>query len=155
MTTRYVAVRTRDGTETLIPNEVLMASPLTNWSHTDKALRRRIPVGISYGSDVELARKLCLEAADEVPRVLKDPKPNCLMRGFGDSAIDIELRFWISDPENGVANVSSEVMLAIWAKFQANGIEIPFPQRDVRLHPVAASDPASDRASGQAPEPAT
>lgn len=133
MTTRYVAVRTRDGTETLIPNEILMASPLTNWSHSDKPTRRRIPVGISYDSDVELARQLCLEAAREVPRVLAVPNPNCLMRGFGESAIDLELRFWINDPENGVANVASEILLKIWHKFKSNGIEVPFPQHDLHI----------------------
>lgn len=133
MTTRYVAVRTRDGTETLIPNEILMANPLTNWSHSDKPTRRRVPVGVSYDSDVELARSLCLEAAKEVPRILSLPAPNCLMRGFGDSAIDLELRFWIDDPENGVANVASEVMLKIWHKFQSNGIEVPYPQQDLHI----------------------
>ncbi|MGA9410680.1 MAG: mechanosensitive ion channel domain-containing protein [Roseobacter sp.] len=133
MTTRYVAVRTRDGTETLIPNEILMANPLTNWSHSDKPTRRRVPVGISYDSDVELARSLCLEAAREIPRILTIPAPNCLMRGFGDSSIDLELRFWIDDPENGVANVASEVMLKIWHKFQNNGIEVPFPQQDLHV----------------------
>lgn len=133
MTTRYVAVRTRDGTETLIPNEILMANPLTNWSHSDKPTRRRVPVGISYGSDVELARRLCIEAVQEVPRILTIPAPNCLMRGFGDSSIDLELRFWIDDPENGVANVASEVMLKIWEKFQRNGIEVPYPQQDLNV----------------------
>lgn len=122
MTTRYVAVRTRDGTEALIPNEVLIANPVTNWSHSDKPTRRKIEVGVAYDTDLELARQLCLQAADSVTRVLKDPKPNCLMRGFGDSSLDLELRFWISDPENGVANVSSEVMLKIWENFQENGI---------------------------------
>jgi small-conductance mechanosensitive channel len=146
MTTRYVAVRTRDGTETLIPNETLIGSPLTNWSHSDTAKRIKVQVGISYASDVDLARKLCHEAGDEVARVLKDPKPNCLMRGFGDSSIDLELRFWISDPENGVANVSSEVMLKIWAKFQAHGIEVPFPQREVRMHPTNGAEPGVDGA---------
>ena len=133
MTTRYVAVRTRDGTETLIPNQVLIANPLTNWSHSDKPTRRRIPVGVSYETDIELARNLCLEAADEVPRVMKEPKSAVLMRGFGDSSIDLELRFWINDPENGVANVASEVMLKILEKFRLNGIEIPYPQQDVRM----------------------
>jgi len=151
MTTRYVAVRTRDGTETLIPNDILIANPLTNWSHSDKPTRRRAAVGVSYDTDVELARKLCLEAAKEVPRVLDFPAPNCLMRGFGDSAIDLELRFWIDDPENGVANVTSEVYLKIWAKFQANGIEVPFPQRDLHLKTLPASRSAQERPDGDDP----
>jgi small-conductance mechanosensitive channel len=128
-----VAVRTRDGTETIIPNEILMANPVTNWTHSDKRTRRRIPVGISYDSDVDLARRLCIEAAQETPRVLRDPPVACLMRAFGDSSIDLELRFWISDPENGVANVSSEIMLKIWRSFKEHGIEVPYPQQDIRM----------------------
>ncbi|WP_413717976.1 mechanosensitive ion channel family protein [Silicimonas sp. MF1-12-2] len=143
MTTRYVAVRTRDGTETLIPNEVLIASPVTNWTHSDKPTRRRIPVGVSYDSDIDLARQLCIEAALEIPRVLHDPAPNCLMRAFGNSSIDLELRFWINDPENGVANVASAVMLGIWEKFKANGIEVPYPHHDVRLRTVSSPDSAN------------
>lgn len=133
MTTRYVAVRTRDGTEALIPNEVLIANTVTNWSHSDKPTRRRIPVGVSYDTDIDLARQLCLDAANEVPRVLKFPKSACLMRGFGDSSIDLELRFWVDDPENGVANVASEILVLIWEKFKKNGIEIPYPQHDLRM----------------------
>ena len=133
MTTRYVAVRTRDGTETLIPNEVLIANTVTNWTHSDKPMRRRIPVGVSYDTDIELARNLCLDAADEVPRVLKFPKTACLVRGFGDSSINLEVRFWIDDPENGVANVASEIIVLIWDKFKKNGIEIPYPQHDLRM----------------------
>lgn len=133
MTTRYVAVRTRDGTETLIPNEVLIANVVTNWSHSDKPTRRRIPVGVSYDADIELARQLCLDSADEVARVLKFPKTTCLMRGFGDSSINLELRFWVDDPENGVANVASEILVLIWEKFKKNGIEVPYPQHDIRM----------------------
>ncbi|PTN01942.1 mechanosensitive ion channel-like protein [Rhodovulum imhoffii] len=133
MTTRYVAVRTRDGTETLIPNEVLISNVVTNWTHSDKTSRRRIPVGVSYDTDIDLARKLCLEAADETPRVLSFPKSACLMRGFGSSSIDLELRFWIDDPENGVANVASEVLLLIWKKFKQHNIEVPYPQQDLRM----------------------
>ena len=141
MTTRYVAVRTRDGTESLIPNEVLIASTVTNWTHSDKPSRRRIPVGVSYDTDIEMARKLCLEAADETARVLKFPKTACLMRGFGNSSIDLELRFWIDDPENGVANVASEVLLLIWKKFKQNDIEVPYPQHDLRMRTDVAVVP--------------
>ena len=150
MTTRYVAVRTRDGTETLIPNQVLIASPLTNWSHSDKPTRRRIPVGVSYDADLELARRLCIEAAQEVPRVLKNPAPACLMRGFGDSSIDLELRIWINDPESGVANVASEVMLRIWRKFKDHGVEVPYPQRDLRMRTdVTLGAPAPQTKTGE------
>ncbi|WP_424930214.1 mechanosensitive ion channel family protein [Amaricoccus tamworthensis] len=130
---RYASVLTRSGTETLIPNEILISNPVTNWSFSNTKVRRGIPVGVAYDSDVERAMELCVEAALACPRVLRDPEPKCLMRGFGDSSVDLEVRFWIVDPDGGVANISSEVYLQIWKRFQANDIEIPFPQRDLRL----------------------
>ncbi|MEM9012779.1 MAG: mechanosensitive ion channel domain-containing protein [Pseudomonadota bacterium] len=133
MTTRYVSVRTRDGTETLMPNEVLIASPVTNWSYSDRVIRRKIPIGVAYDTDVDQAIALCCEAAAAVPRVIAEPKPVCLLKGFGDSSVDLELRFWINDPENGVSNVASQVLLEVWHRFRAAAIEIPFPQRDLNL----------------------
>jgi small-conductance mechanosensitive channel len=130
---RYVSVRTRAGTETLIPNEILIANPVTNWTFTDKRVRRGLPVGVSYDTDVEMAQSLCIDAALNCPRVLKVPKPMCLIRGFGESSVDLELRFWISDSEEGVSNVASEVYLEIWKSFRQNNIEIPFPQRDLHI----------------------
>ena len=74
-----------------------------------------------------------LEAAVNIPRVLANPKPVCQLKNFGDSSIDMELRIWISDPENGISNVSSAVRVAMWDKFKEYGIEIPYPQRDVHV----------------------
>jgi len=130
---RYVSVITRDGVEHLIPNEDLITQRVENWSYSNSLLRLRRAVGISYESDLRLAMKLCLEACDDVQRVLKDPKPVCLIKGFGDSSVDLEMRFWINDPMNGRANVTSEVYLAVWDKFHQHGIQIPFPQRDLHL----------------------
>ena len=134
---RYVSVRTRSGTETLIPNEILISNPVTNWSFSDRKVRRAIPIGISYHADVELAQKLAIEAALATERVLARPAPLCLIRGFGESSVDLELRFWLSDPEEGVANVSSAIFLNVWKRFQAQGIEIPFPQRKITLKRAA------------------
>lgn len=133
MTTRYVSVRTRDGTEVLLPNEVLISSPVTNWSYSDKAIRRKLPIGVAYDTDIEHAMALCLEAAAECERVLKSPKPACLLKGFGDNSVDLELRIWLDDPEEGVSNIGSQVMLRVWHKFREHQIEIPFPQRDLHL----------------------
>ncbi|MEM7507026.1 MAG: mechanosensitive ion channel domain-containing protein [Pseudomonadota bacterium] len=133
MTTRYVSVRTRDGTETLIPNEVLISNPVTNWSYSDKRVRRKIPIGVSYDADLDRVIPLCLQAADECDRVLKNPKPACLVKGFGDNSIDLELRIWIDDPEEGVSNIASLVMLQVWRIFRQHDIEIPYPQRDLHL----------------------
>ena len=80
--------------------------------------------------------KLCVDAALSSGRVLNDPEPRCLVRGFGDNSVDLELRFWINDPSNGVGNARSEVLLSIWDRFQEAGISIPFPQRDLHLRSV-------------------
>lgn len=130
---RYVSVATRDKTEYLIPNEDLITTQVINWSFSENLLRLKIIVGVSYNSDIHEVMRLMVEAAIGVPRVLTNPKPVCQLKNFGDSAIDMELRIWISDPENGIANVSSEVRIAIWDTFKEQGIEIPFPQRDVHI----------------------
>ena len=130
---RYAAVTTRDGKEYLVPNEDLITHRVTNWTYSNDLIRVHVKVGVSYTSDLHAAMRLTLEAARDVPRVLQDPAPVCLLTAFGDSSVDVELRFWIGDPANGTANVRSQVMLKIWDLFHANGIELPFPQRDVTL----------------------
>ncbi|HTJ64662.1 MAG TPA: mechanosensitive ion channel domain-containing protein [Alphaproteobacteria bacterium] len=130
---RFVSVSTRDGIEHLIPNEDLITQRVTNWSYSNDMVRLHVPVGISYRSDVHQAIALCLEATKSVERVLETPAPNCLLKGFGDNAIELELRFWIRDPRNGTANVRSAVMLGVWDRFRANNVEFPFPQRDIHL----------------------
>lgn len=140
---RYVSVITRDGIEHLIPNEELITTRVENWSFSNLRIRQKIPVGIAYSSDVRAAISLCIEAAAANPRVLDTPNPICLLRGFGDSAVDLEVRFWVVDPQNGLSNVKSEILLGIWDRFQENGIEIPFPQRDLHLRSVAPEVRAS------------
>ncbi len=134
---RYVSVVTRDGIEHLIPNEELITTRVENWSYSNLRIRQKIPVGISYSSDVRAAIEMCIEAATANPRVLAYPNPICLLRGFGDSAVDLEVRFWVVDPQNGLSNVKSEILLEIWDRFHENGIEIPFPQRDLHLKSVS------------------
>jgi small-conductance mechanosensitive channel len=130
---RYVSVVTRDGKEFLIPNEDLITERVTNWSYSNELVRLHVPVGVSYQSDLHLAIKLALEAAATVPRALREPAPVCLVTGFGDSAVNLDLRFWINDPRNGTSNVRSQVMLNIWDLYRQHGIEIPFPQRDLTI----------------------
>jgi small-conductance mechanosensitive channel len=132
---RYVSITTRDGTEWLVPNEDLISRRVINWSYTHKRLRLLTPIGVSFDSDVRLAMQLVEEAARETPRVLDDPAPVCRLMGFGDSVANLEMRFWIDDPANGVINVRSLVLLAIWDKFRANGIRTPFAHRDLVLKP--------------------
>ncbi len=130
---RFASVRTRDGTEHLIPNEEFIINRVVNWTHSDSAVRRKLPIGVSYDADIELALKLIAEAVSEVPRALKEPKPNILVRSFGDSSVDLEARFWIQDPQNGVSNIASDILRVVWRKFHENGIEIPYPQRDLHI----------------------
>ncbi len=134
---RYASVVTRDGTEWLIPNEDLITQQVVNWSYSNNEVRLKVPIGISYKSDPRKAIALCFEAAAEEERILKEPKTNVLVKGFGDNSVDIEMRIWIRDPQNGVSNIKSAVFLRVWDKFQQHGIEIPFPQRDVHLIPPA------------------
>ncbi len=133
---RYVSVITRDATEHLIPNENLITGEVINWSYSQNLVRLHVPVGVAYGSDLEKAKELMLESAAAITRVLKDPGPACLLSGFGDNTVNLEMRVWINDPQNGLASVKSDVLWGIWQRFRENGIELPFPQRDVHLKSV-------------------
>jgi small-conductance mechanosensitive channel len=130
---RAVSIVTRDGKEHLIPNENLMTQEVENWSYSSPNVRVHIPVGVSYGSDLALAQKLMIEAAVEPERVLKAPSPTVWLRAFGESSVDHEILVWIKDPESGVGNVQSQILNRLWVLFKENGIELPFPQRDIRI----------------------
>lgn len=133
ITTRYTVLRHPSGTEYIVPNETLIANVVQNQSYSDKRLRLATTVGVAYDSDLELAMRLMTEAASSQPRVLADPPPRVFLTMFADSSIHLELGFWIADPEEGKGNVISDVNFAIWHAFRAHGVEIPFPQREVRV----------------------
>ena len=135
---RAVSVLTRDGKEHLIPNENLMTQEVENWSYSDRNVRVRIPVGVGYDSDLKLAQDLMLRAAQESPRVLRNPKPNVWLTGFGENRVEHDILVWISDPEGGVGNVKSDVLNRVWLLFRDHGITIPYPQRVVHRPPEAA-----------------
>lgn len=128
---RYVVVRDRDGVETLVPNQHLITNPVINWSYTDPRVRLKLPVRVSYKDDPEKALAVLLQATDGQRRILRDPAPVSRMMGFNDYGFDLELRFWISDPQEGVNNVRSDVNRAIWRLFKEHGITIPVAQREV------------------------
>ncbi len=130
---RYVSILTRDGKEHLIPNETLISERVENWSYSTTTIRIHVPVGVSYKSDIDLVKKILIDAAKNNSRVLKSHQPMALITGFGDNAIHFELRAWIEDPVNGVSNVTSSLYEAIWRGFRENHIEIPYPQRDIHL----------------------
>jgi len=133
---RYVSVITTDGIEHLIPNEELITQRVQNWSFSHNKVRLKIPVGVAYDTDLRKAMALCVEAARTAPRILAEPEPICLFTGFGDSALNLEVRCWIDDPKNGVTIAKSGVLLGIWERFQAAGIEVPFPQQELRIKRV-------------------
>jgi len=130
---RYVSITTRDGKEYLIPNEDLITGQVVNWSHSNDFVRLDIHFGTAYGDDPHEVRRLAIEAAQGVDRVLTSRAPVCHITGFGDSSVDYILRFWITDPTGGLTNIRGNVFLALWDKFQDAGISIPFPQREVRV----------------------
>ena len=130
---RAVSLVTRDQKEYLIPNENLMVNQVENWSYSSKNVRVQVPVGISYACDIKVAEKLMIEAAKSCPRVLTAPPPTVWLDAYGDSSVNFVIHCWISDPEEGVGNVKSEVLKRLWELFQENEIEIPFPQRDINL----------------------
>lgn len=137
---RFVAVITRDGREYLIPNEDLITTQVVNWTHSSNLVRLDIHFGVSYDSDPHFVRKLAREAAATVDRVVSNPAPVCHIVGFGDSSVDFILRFWIEDPAAGLTNVRGNVFLALWDALKREGVEIPFPRRDIEIrNPDAAS----------------
>ena len=131
---RYVSVVTRDGKEYLIPNEDLITSQVVNWSHSNDFVRLDINFGTAYSDNPHEVRKLAIAAAESVDRVLTTRPTVCHIMGFGDSSVDYILRFWISDPTGGLTNIRGNVFLALWDSFAANGISIPFPQREIKVH---------------------
>ncbi|MBS4095915.1 MAG: mechanosensitive ion channel [Sulfuricella sp.] len=130
---RYIVVRDRDGVERLIPNETLITNEVINWSYSDRNVRLKIPVAISYDNDPETAMALLLQAAKANARVLADPPPATRLMNFGDNGIELELRVWVADPESGLAIVRSDINLTIWKAFQQARITIPYPQREIRI----------------------
>jgi small-conductance mechanosensitive channel len=138
---RYVVVRDRDGIETLVPNQNLITNPVINWSYSDRKIRLKLPVRVSYRDDPELALAVLVQASSGHPRVLRDPMPVARLMQFSDHGMDLELRFWIADPEDGVNNVRSDVNRRIWQLFKDNGITIPVAQREVYLHERNQSGP--------------
>jgi small-conductance mechanosensitive channel len=133
MGARYTSVNTRDGREILIPNEDLVTHEVINWSYSNEQVRLEVKFGVGYESDPHVVKALAAAVAAGLPRVLKDPPPVCHLVAFGESSLDFCLRFWIVDPAEGLTNLRSTVLLGLWDAFKREGIEIPFPQREMRL----------------------
>ncbi|MBI1285043.1 MAG: mechanosensitive ion channel [Thiobacillus sp.] len=130
---RYVVVKGRDGVERLISNENLITNEVIDWSYSEPEFRLRIPVSISDDNNPEQALALMREAAMAIPWVRAVPEPATRLMAFGDNGIELALRVWIPDPAAGLANVRSDINLAIWRAFKATGIVIPYPQRNLHI----------------------
>ncbi|WP_420422383.1 mechanosensitive ion channel family protein [Simkania sp.] len=128
---RYVSIRTREGKEHLIPNQEIVSNKLENWSYSDSNIRIEIPFKVSYHSDLELVEKLLITIAEEAPRVLPNHKPTVRFRAISENAVDLLLRFWIADPENGMSDIRSHIIVAACHAFKAHHIKIPYPPREI------------------------
>ena len=122
---RAVSVTTRDKKEYLIPNENLMINQVENWSFSSRDVRMKVPLVVAPTSDLELAERLMLEAASDVPRVLKHPAPAVWITEIAEEGVTFEIRIWINDPEAGLASVRSDVLKRVWRLFQQDGVELP------------------------------
>lgn len=139
ITTRYTVLRNMVGVEFIVPNEALVASIVQNQTFTDTRVRVMTSVSVAYDADLERVVAVLEEIARNHPRVLQDPPPRALVVMFADSGINLDLGFWISDPDQGTGGLRSEINLEIWRRFRQEGIEIPFPQREVRMLAPAVS----------------
>lgn len=141
MTARFVVVRSLTGLEAIIPNETIITSTVVNHSLSDRKVRVGVPIQVAYSTDLDAARAIMVAAAEAIPRILKDPPPGALIIAFADSGVNLELGVWIEDADQGVYGLRSELYDSIWKQFRERGIEIPFPQREVRVLGEIKSSP--------------
>jgi small-conductance mechanosensitive channel len=132
MKTRYISVAAGDGREFLIPNEDLVTQKVTNWTYTDKNTLVKVTFGTNYEADPRLVCKLAIDVAATAKRAIKGKPPSCLLTEFAEAGMKFSLTFWIADPD-GMDNVKSEVMLALWDAFKREGIRVPYPVREIRI----------------------
>jgi small-conductance mechanosensitive channel len=135
---RATVVQTYDNASLIIPNSEFISSQVTNWSFKDLRLRRKIVVGVAYGSDTELTRNTLLEVAEKNNMILRYPKPDVLFQDFGDSALIFVLRIWTN--VNNMLTVESNVRFEIDRLFRKRGIEIAFPQQDIHVRSITGTD---------------
>ncbi|RWO85430.1 mechanosensitive ion channel domain-containing protein [Mesorhizobium sp.] len=142
---RFVSVVTRDGREYLIPNEDFITQRVINWSFSDNLVRLDVNFGVSYDADPHKVCELAIKAAMSVGRVEADRRPVCWLTDFGESSLNFVLRFWIHDPQQGLTNVRGRVLLALWDTFRENGIDIPYPHREIIMKPDGGAGKSGGR----------
>ncbi|NNM66009.1 MAG: mechanosensitive ion channel [Burkholderiales bacterium] len=133
--TRYTVVRSSGGTESIVPNEMLISNRIENLSYTDPNVWMSTTVSVGYASDLDVVLPLIRQTAISVARVLHDPAPNAVLSNFGSDGLEITIGYWIADPENGTLNIRGAVNLAVWRALKAAHIELPFPQRVLHWGP--------------------
>ncbi|WP_241672958.1 mechanosensitive ion channel family protein [Lacisediminimonas profundi] len=147
---RYTVLRSGDGAETIVPNDMFVSQTVQNFSLTDRKSRLATQVTVGYETDLDALFPMLTEAVAGVPRVCATPAPQALLLRFGADGLELELGFWLEDPENGRGNLVSDVNLAIWQVINKQGVTVPYPQREIRF--VAPEQPvASPTIVGKAP----
>jgi small-conductance mechanosensitive channel len=132
MKTRYISVAAGDGREFLIPNEDLVTQKVVNWTYTDKNTLVKVVFGTNYDADPKLVCKLAVDIGAAAKRAIKGKPPTCILTEFAEIGMKFSLTFWIADPD-GMDNVKSEVMLALWDAFKREGVRVPYPVREIRI----------------------
>ena len=135
ITARFTSLRSVTGIEAILPNDMLVNQRVENSSLIDTRVWHWLPVTVSYGSDVELVRRLLVEAAATQSRVAREPEPAAFLHAFGDNGLEFRLGIWVIDPEKSMTPLRSAINLHIWRGLRAHGIQIAHPQRV--LHTVA------------------
>ncbi len=130
--TRYTVLRATDGTEAIVPNEMLVSTAVSNRSYSDRRVALSLKLSVSYDASLDEALAVLVQAAQSSDRVLKDPAPAAFVTGFGADGMELQVKYWIQDPEEGSLSITSEVAKAIHQNLRAAGIVIPYPQRELR-----------------------
>ncbi|MCB0737470.1 MAG: mechanosensitive ion channel [Bacteroidetes bacterium] len=129
---RTSKIKTREDVYVIVPNSKFVSGDVVNWSHISAATRFNVQVGVAYGSDVQLVKKLLLNAADGHAKIENTPDPFVRFNDFGDSSLVFNLYFWTTETFM-VENIKSDLRFSIDELFRKNGITIPFPQRDLHI----------------------
>jgi small-conductance mechanosensitive channel len=140
---RSSTLQTPQGAEVIIPNGNFISGKVVNWTLSESMRRAELAVGVAYGTDPKIVLKLLMDAANRHESVLTTPEPMAYFLGFGDSALNFELHFWVMQDSNWI-RVRSEIAMAVMKCLDQAGIEIPFPQRDLHLRSVPAGTGASE-----------
>ncbi|WP_339325649.1 mechanosensitive ion channel family protein [Janthinobacterium agaricidamnosum] len=152
--TRYTVLQGLDGVESVVPNEMLISGGVQNMSLSNRMVALSTSVSVAYDTDIDMVLPLLAAAAASIPRVSRTQPPSATLVRFGADGIDLQLGFWIADPENGRGGVTSDVNRAIWRALQEHKISVPYTQREVRI--IGMPGPVAAAGTGMVPEqPAT